>query len=46
MGAQGSRVAFTAHSTTDDYDLDELKEEAWHIMVQRKACSRITDSHI
>ena len=32
--------------TGDDYDLDELKEEAWHIMVQRKAGKGITDSHI
>jgi hypothetical protein len=32
--------------TGDDYDLDELKEEAWHIMVERKAGSRIMDSHI
>jgi hypothetical protein len=32
--------------TGDDYDLEELKEEAWHIMVQRKAGKWITDSHI
>jgi hypothetical protein len=29
--------------TGDDYDLDELKEEPWHIMVQRKAGNGITD---
>jgi hypothetical protein len=33
-------------NTGDDYDLDELKEEAWRIMAQRKAGSRVTDSHI
>jgi hypothetical protein len=32
--------------TGDDYDLDELKEEAWRIMVQRKAGNGNTDSHI
>jgi hypothetical protein len=32
--------------TGNDYDLDELKEEAWHIMVQRKAGNGITDSPI
>jgi len=32
--------------TGDDYDLDELKEEAWRIMAaERKARSGITDSH-
>jgi hypothetical protein len=33
-------------NTGDDYDLDELKEEAWRIMARRKAGSRIKDSHI
>jgi hypothetical protein len=33
--------------TGDDYDLDELEEEARRIMAaQRKAGSRIMDSHI
>jgi hypothetical protein len=33
--------------TGDDYDLDEVKEEAWRIMVaERKARSGTTDSRI
>ena len=33
-------------NTGDDYDLDELKEEAWRIMARRKASNGIMDAHI
>jgi hypothetical protein len=34
-------------NTGDDYDLDELKQEAWRIMVaRRRSSSGIIDSHI
>jgi hypothetical protein len=33
--------------TGDDYDLDELKEEAWRIMAaERRARSGVLDTHI
>lgn len=46
MSWLASRVALNL-DTGDDYDVDELKEEAWRIMVaERKARSSIPDSHV
>ncbi|WP_247495063.1 hypothetical protein [Bradyrhizobium sp. 164] len=46
MSWLASRVALNL-DTGDDYDVDELKEEAWRIMVaERKARSSIPDSRV